>query len=271
MVTFTIPQQLRAVARSNQRLFYDAMFTCAWKSMHKLSADPKYLGAKKVGAMGILHTWTRQMHYHPHIHFLVPAGGLDKDGKWIAGRQDFLFPVRALSRLFRAQLLEVLKVNNIAYPPVVWRKEWNVNCEHKGNGQRALRYLSNYLFRVAISNSRIVKTDAESVTFRYKKRSSNKYRNEKVAPVEFVRRYLQHVLPKGFVKVRHYGFMAAAARSKIAKIAEQVLDGFASTPRIEMAQLLPQGYRCSCGARMLLSAILNPLVLLKGRQEAVQT
>ena len=271
MVTFTIPEQLRHIVRSNQRLIYDMMFGCAWKSMKKISADPKYLGVKKMGAMGILHTWTRQMQYHPHIHFLVPAGGIDKDGNWCAGRADFLFPVRALSRLFRAKVLEELKNAGIAYPPKLWNIEWNVNCENKGNGQRALGYLSNYLFRVAISNNRIVESDMQSVTFRYKKRTSDKYRKAKVSNLEFIRRYLQHVLPNGFVKVRHYGFMSAASTCDIAELAKQVLDGLELPLNDQAQQHKPMGYRCSCGARMLLAMLMGPTVITCNAKGEMQT
>jgi hypothetical protein len=261
MITFTVPEKMRRPIRSNQSALYDALFRCAWQSMALLAKDPRHLGAHTLGAIGVLHTWTRQLEYHPHIHFLVPAGGLDKQGQWVHGRQDFFLPVRALSRIFRAKMRDALRDLNLLYlvEEDVWKNEWNVNCENKGNGMYALSYLSNYLFRVAISNSRIVRTDAQTTTFRYKKQKSDKSKNCTLSTTEFIRRFLQHVLPKGFVKVRHFGFCAAHGTQRLAHIAEMIMEGFRCQPPPPAAlQYKPHGVRCSCGTQMKLVAFVHP-------------
>ncbi len=260
MLTFTVPQQLRRLIRSHQKALYEAMFRCAWHSMQLLAKDPRHLGAHTVGAIALLHTWTRQIEYHPHIHFLVPAGGLDRHGQWMRTRQDFFLPVRALSRIFRAKMRDALIEAGLyeSAEPSVWNVEWNVNCENKGNGMRALSYLSAYLFRVAISNSRILRADADTVTFQYKKQKSDKLKNTTIPTTEFIRRFLQHVLPKGFVKVRHYGLLAANGSHDFKKLAEMILEGFADTWCQKTHPAMPTGLRCCCGAAMKLVALIQP-------------
>jgi hypothetical protein len=265
MVTFTVPEQMRLPIRSNQRELYAALFTTAWQSMALLARDKRHLGAHILGAIAVLHTWTRQIEYHPHIHFLVPAGGLDKQGNWIRGRQDFFLPVRALSRIYRAKMRDEIKKLGLMHlvPPDAWNIEWNVNCENKGNGVRALSYLSTYLFKVAIANSRIVRADDQTVTFKYKKQKSDKFKNTTVTVTEFIRRFLQHVLPKGFVKVRHYGMLAANGKHDLKQIAAMIFEGF-KPPDISL--LLPKpkhrGVICSCGTLMMFAAFVPPQIPL---------
>jgi len=260
MLTFTVPEQLRRPIRSNQRVLYDALFTCAWQSMSLLAKDKRHIGAHTLGAIAVLHTWTRQLEYHPHIHFLVPAGGLGWQGEWLRCRQDFFLPVRALSRIYRAKMRDAIQNLGLMdfIAPEVWDIEWNVNCENKGNGIRALTYLSAYLFRVAISNSRIVRSDAETTTFLYKKQKSDKYKNCTLPTSEFIRRFLQHVLPKGFVKVRHYGFLAANGAYDANTLADLIMEGFRQTPRRTAPTRKPHGVLCRCGALMKLVAFVSP-------------
>jgi cation transport regulator ChaB len=260
MVSFTVPQQLRRIIRSHHKTLYAAMFSCAWNSIQLLAKDPRHLGAHTVGAIAVLHTWTRQIEYHPHIHFLVPAGGLDRQGNWVHSRQDFFLPVRALSRIFRAKIRDALTQAGLydSVDPHAWTIDWNVNCENKGNGMRALGYLSAYLFRVAISNSRIRRADADTVTFQYKKQKSDKLKNTTIPTTEFIRRFLQHVLPKGFVKVRHYGLLAANGSHDFKKLAQMILQGFADTWHENTRPTTATGLRCSCGAAMKLLALLLP-------------
>jgi cation transport regulator ChaB len=260
MVSFTLPQQLRRIIRAHQKALYAAMFTSAWQSMQLLARDPRHLGAHTVGAIAVLHTWTRQIEYHPHIHLLVPAGGLDRHGNWLHSRQDFFLPVRALSRIFRAKTRDALSEMGLydRVDAAVWTIHWNVNCENKGNGIRALGYLSAYLFRVAISNSRIRRADSDSVTFLYKKQKSDKLKNSTIPTTEFIRRFLQHVLPKRFVKVRHYGFLAANASYDFKHLAQMILEGFADTWQQNSRPPTATGLRCPCGAAMKLVAFLLP-------------
>jgi hypothetical protein len=258
MLTFTVPEQMRRPMRANQRELYDALFTCSWQSMALLAKDPRHLGAHNLGAIGVLHTWTRQLEHHPHVHFLVPAGGLNRKGEWMRSRQDFFLPVRALSRIYRAKMKDAVQKLGLmdAIPPEAWDIEWNVNCENKGNGMRALSYLSAYLFRVAISNSRIVRTDADTTTFLYKKQKSDKFKNCTLPTTEFIRRFLQHVLPSGFVKVRHYGFCAANGSHDVAEIADMIMEGF-RVPPMPPYLCKPHGVICTCGTIMKLVASVS--------------
>jgi hypothetical protein len=210
MITFTVPQTLRRFVRSNQRLAYSAMFKASSEAIDKLAADEKYVGGDLPGFLGVLHTWGRQLHYHPHIHYVVPGGALStKEHRWHPSRIDFFVPVRALSRLFRAKFRdEIAKAGLLGLiPPEVWQTDWNVNCQAAEAGEHSLRYLAPYVFKVAISNRRIVKVENRTVFFRYKKPRSRRWRIMALEVMEFIRRFLQHVLPTGFMKVRYYGFM----------------------------------------------------------------
>jgi hypothetical protein len=169
----------------------------------------------------VLHTWGRDLNYHPHLHFIVPGGAVGADRKsWLSSRVDFLIPVLAASILFRAKYKAIMDrlglLPNIA--PEVWDKAWNVNCKPVGDGRLALRYLAPYVFRVAISNSRIVKVEpgvdgTGRVTYTYRRSGTCVYKPMTVSAEEFIRRFLQHVLPSGFQKVRHFGFAHPRAKT----------------------------------------------------------
>lgn len=218
MVTFTLPEALRPVARRNQRIMYNLLFRTAGAALKELAWDPRYVGGQ-IGMVGVLHTWGRNLSYHPHVHYLVPAGGLSADGQqWVASRHNFLVPVKALSRLFRAKFHDALQRTDLFdhVPSEVWPKECVVHCKPVGDGTRALKYLAPYIFRVAISNSRILKVADGKVTFRYRVSDTGQVRVCSLTAEEFLRRFLQHVLPKGFVKVRYYGLFSAAKRHLLA-------------------------------------------------------
>lgn len=260
MVTFTVPQQLRKVIYSNRRVLYGVMFDCAWQSMRKLAVDKRHLGASLIGALGVLHTWSKQMVYHPHIHFLVPAGGLDDQGKWVGSRQDFFVPVKALSVIFRAKMCAALNELGLLsqVPTDVWKMGWNVNSQNRGNGVRALGYLASYVFRVAISNNRIVRSDNVNVTILCKKEKSEKLKPMTISVVEFVRRFLQHVLPQGFVKVRHYGFMSPSSKVDVAGLSAEMQSSdspVAKAAAVCSMEAKPLGFICKCGAAMKLSGV----------------
>jgi len=224
MLTFTLPDALRALARSHQRLFYDLLFRLASAAVQKLAQDPRFVGGQ-VGLLGVLHTWTRQLVYHPHVHFLAPAGGLtDQDHSWRSARANFFLPVRALSRLLRAKFRAALRQSPFfdQIPRTVWEQEWVVHCQPVGNGRRAFKYLAPYIFRVALSNNRIVSLAADQVTFRYRTSDTGQTRLCTLPAEEFIRRFLQHVLPKGFVKVRYYGFLASGQRSQLAALRQRL-------------------------------------------------
>ena len=210
MITFTLPEQLRDFARSNQRVVYAAMFKASSETIKKLSSDPKYIGGDLPGFFGVLHTWGRQLQYHPHIHYIAPGGAiLKEDGTWHPSRTDFYLPVRAMSKIFRAKVCEEMKKEGLLtqIPADVWKIDWNVNCQPVGDSRNSIKYLSAYVFKVAISDSRIVKVENRDVYFKYKKTGSKRWRTMKLDVMEFIRRFLQHVLPTGFMKIRYYGFM----------------------------------------------------------------
>ena len=171
--------------------------------------------------IGLLHTWGRNLSFHPHVHYLVPAGGLAADGQtWLPSRHNFLLPGEPLSILFRAKFRDALKKTKLfnLVPAQVWRQSWVVHCKAVGTGQQTLDYLGRYLFRVAISNQRIEKLQNGRVTFRFKDTATAKTKRCTLSAEEFIRRFLQHVLPKGFVKVRYYGFFSPGQRQTLHKI-----------------------------------------------------
>jgi hypothetical protein len=178
-----------------------------------------------MGMVGVLHTWGRNLSYHPHIHYLVPGGGLAANGKtWLPARNNFLLPVKALSRIVRAKFRDALRKTSLfaLVPASVWQQAWVVHCQPVGNGLTALKYLAPYIFRVAISNNRILKLADGKVTSRYRASDTGKLRTCTLAAEEFIRRFLQHVLPKGFMKVRYYGFLSSGCRHRLAAIRQQL-------------------------------------------------
>ncbi len=217
MVTFTLPEPLRALARSHQRVIYNLLFRSAAAALRQLAADARFVGGQ-IGLVGLLHTWTRAMVYHPHVHFLTPGGGLSGDGQvWKQSRPGFLVHVRPLGKLFRAKFRAGLKQAGLLrqVPAEVWRQAWVVHSKAVGTGQAALKYLAPYIFRVAISNSRIVRVAEGQVTFRYTPSGQKQSRLCTLPAEEFIRRFLQHVLPAGFVKVRYYGLFAPGQRQRL--------------------------------------------------------
>ena len=223
MITFTVPQELRRLIRSNQKVCYAALFKAASGALKKLAKDPRFVGSDLAGFTGILHTWTRQLEYHPHVHFIVPGGGLSKGGgEWKSSRSSFYIPAKPLGRIFRAAFIDLLKAEGLNVPPCVWETDWVVDARNVGDGKRALNYLAQYVFRVAISPGRIRRVTRTHVTFLHQRSGETKWRDCTLEIFEFMRRYLQHVLPHGFTKVRHYGFMAANCRVPLQRIRELI-------------------------------------------------
>ena len=225
MATFTIPEELRAVARNNQSVVYQAMFKSASDSLRTLEADKRFAGCSVAGFFGVLHTWGRKLQYHPHLHFIVPGGGLSKDrSKWINANGNFLVHVRALSKMFRGKLQKELQKSGLMdqIPDGVWSRDWVVHCKAVGDGRHTMKYLGAYVFRVAISAARIASYDGKNVRIKYQKVGSSKWRFMTLDVFEFMRRFLQHVLPKGFMKIRHYGFMSPNFSIPIQKIREMI-------------------------------------------------
>jgi hypothetical protein len=208
-LVFTLPSELREVVRSNQKTLYAVLFEAAIAALNKLGLDRKYIGGQ-LGMLTVLHTWTRAKEYHPHLHLLIPAGGLDKDGIWRPARKKFLVPVRALSPIFRAIFMKLAKkaLPEENYPKEVWKKNWVVFSRPTFNQtKKVLSYLARYVHRVAITNNSIIAMENEHVTFRYQNATTRQWKTMPLPAMEFLRRFLQHVLPKGFHKVRYYGFL----------------------------------------------------------------
>ena len=231
LITFTLPESLRPLARSHQKEIYNALLRCAAQSIQKLAKDPKYIGAQP-GMIGVLHTWTRKLDYHPHAHFLVTAGGLTADGlAWRRARNPtFLMPGRVLSPIFRAKLRDTLKATGLYdfVPKKAWKQKWVVHVTRTGDGEQMTEYLGRYLFRPPISNRSIVRYHAGRVTFRYRDSASKHQKRCTVTPEEFIRRFLQHVLPRGFTRVRHYGCFSPGSAKKLA-LARRLLEGLRGT------------------------------------------
>jgi hypothetical protein len=267
MLTFTVPEPLRAFIRAHPRSGYGALFEASAGAIKKLAPEPKFLGADAPGFLGVLHTWGRQLHYHPHIHYLVPGGALStRDGRWHACSPGFYLPVHALSAIFRAKFRDAMRALGLLdeIPDSVWEIDWNVNCQAVGNGQTTLKYLARYVFKVAISDQRIVAFDDTRVVFRYRKVHSNRPRIMRLTPFEFMHRFLQHVLPEGFMKVRSFGFLSpsfAMAREEL-KARVEMAHGFPLQDATAAAIAAPPPLCCPhCGGRLRYRRTILPLRL----------
>jgi hypothetical protein len=264
LLTFTLPEELREVARSHQKLVYSLLFRTSAAATQQLAQDARFVGGT-LGMVGVLHTWTRALIYHPHVHYVVPGGGLAADGTtWRPAREDFLLPVRALSVLFRAKFRDALRQTELfsEVPADVWTQDWVVHCQPVGNGAAALKYLAPYIFRVAISNRRILSLQHDQVTFGYTDARSGQRKTCTVGAEEFIRRFLQHVLPKGFSKVRYYGFFGPNQREALSKV-QRLLTGTATRARADphapAEPLATTELQCpTCGKPMQLVSTLRP-------------
>ena len=237
-VVFTLPSAIGDIAYTNKAVIYDLLFKASAETMLAIAADPKHLGAR-IAITAVLHTWGSAMTHHPHVHMIVPGGGLSPDGeRWIATKPNFFLPVLVLSKLFRRLMLEKLAAAHkagkltffgehahlagdkafAAFLAPMKRTRWFVYCKRPFAGPKAvLAYLSRYTHRVAISNRRLIAADADSVTFKvkdYRIEGPGRYTTMTLGPGEFIRRFLLHVLPKGFHRIRHYGLLAGTAKAR---------------------------------------------------------
>jgi hypothetical protein len=248
-VTFTLPRELRALAFAHQTVVYGVLMRSAAAALQRLAADPRYVGAR-LGCLAVLHTWTRAMLYHPHVHLLVTAGGLSADGAhWVPPKNPaFLVPVQALSIIFRAKVCAGLRRAGLLapLPPSVWTTPWVVHAQHAGRGQQVLDYLGRYVFRVAISHSRLEPIVDGHVTFRYRDNRTHDERYVRLTGVEFLGRFLQHVLPRGCAKVRYYGLWSASRRADLLRARHRLsaLALSAPAPQPEAPPPLPDLPRC---------------------------
>jgi hypothetical protein len=244
-VVFTLPAELRPLAAHNRRAVFDVLFTAAAATLLELGRDPRRLGAE-LGITMVLHTWARDLQFHPHVHAIVTGGGLSPDGtRWVQARRGHLFPVKVMGALFRGKLLAALEgavaCGELTLPggeaadPEAWarlrdrlyRKRWVVYAKRPfGGAEQVIRYLGRYTHRVGISNQRLVRADDDGITFR-----TRGDKTVTLSPDAFLGRFLQHVLPDGFVKIRHYGLLASSnATSKLAIARELLVAAAAAAP-----------------------------------------
>ena len=269
LVTFTLPSELRAVARAHPETIYPLLFRTSAAALQQLAQDPRFLGGQ-IGMLGVLQTWTREMRYHPHVHYLVPALALAPDGtRWLVGNSDFLVHVKPLGELFRAKFRAAMRQTPWAgqIDARVWAKSWVVDCRAVGSGMSALKYLAPYIFRIALSNNRIERLANDQVTFRYTVGKTGVQKRATLPVDTFIRRFLAHVLPKGFVKVRYYGLLAVGKRRLLTE-ARSVMAlvqavppplRAAAAPGSLVAVPEPDVRRCpSCGQPMQLIQTLQP-------------
>jgi hypothetical protein len=276
-VVFTLPAEIADIAYQNKALVYDLLFRAASETMRTIAADPKHLGAR-IGITAVLHTWGSAMTYHPHVHMIVPGGGIARDGtRWIASRPAFLLPVRVLGKLFRrlflTRLIELHGTGRLAFfgslAPLANRRaflqhlapvrkaRWVVYSKPPFAGPEAvLAYLSRYTHRVAISNRRLIAFDARGVTFSYKDYRRGEADRQQVmtlATDEFIRRFLLHVLPRGFHRIRHYGLLAGSARKTSLALARALLEVAPEPANDNVAEPADPRPPCPCcGGRMII-------------------
>jgi predicted Zn-ribbon and HTH transcriptional regulator len=273
---FTLPAAISDIAYQNKAVIYDLLFKSSSEAVLTIAADPKHMGAT-VGITAVLHTWGSAMMHHPHVHMIVPGGGISLDGqRWITCRRPrFILPVRVLSKLFRRLMLEKLIAAHAAgklqffgkhahlaerkafaaYLAPLRRRKWYVNTKPPFGGPEAvLAYLSRYTHRVAISNRRLIAADASGVTFKckdYRIKGPGRYKIMTLTTHEFIRRFLLHVLPKGFHRIRHYGLLTNTSRAENIARARQLLA--TAAPTIETAPGDAAADTCPCcGGRMLI-------------------
>jgi hypothetical protein len=224
-ITVTVPAELREVLRANQRDGYGALMQASAAAIIELARDPRYVGGT-VGVLAVLHTWTQQLALHPHVHCLVSGGGISDDAStWHPARQNFLVPIKALAKLVRGKFRALLqqKCPDLVIPEAAWQRPWILHVTAWGNGEQAvLDYLARYVFRIALTNARIVGLDDETVTIQFKERKAGQARTCRLSGEEFMRRFLQHVLPRGFHKVRYFGLWHPSHRDDATRVRQML-------------------------------------------------
>jgi hypothetical protein len=222
LVTFTVPEALRPWIRSHLRAGLDVLFSASAQALQDLAAHPKRLGAQ-LGMLGVVHTWSRTLIFHPHIHFLVPGGGLRPDGRsWMAARNGYLFPVKALGAhcrtLFKEALLDDPPKLFEPIPAKVWKQPWVVHCQPAGSGEKALRYLSRYIFKTATANRTVQRLANGQVRWPYRDSKTGEPKFVELEPHQLISRFLQHVLPRGYCRVRLFGWLHPAAKLRANRV-----------------------------------------------------
>jgi len=214
-LVFTLPEALRGLVRRHQKALLGALMSAAAHSLQTLAVDPRYVGGE-MAILAVLHTWSRALMYHSHVHCLVPGGGLAKDGTWHVARKTYLVPVAALSAIFRGKFIALARkaLPDESFPDTLWASPWVVYCKPALQGSdKILQYLGRYIHRVAITNRRIKAIHNGKVSFEFKDSRDCRWKTMTLPAEEFIRRFLQHVLPKGFHKVRYYGLLSPCKRT----------------------------------------------------------
>ena len=263
LITFTVPEELNPFFIHTAGEGLDALFKAASRALKKLAGNPRFLGADLPGFLAVLHTWGRTLNFHPHIHFVVPGGGIDTEkGLWRGTRKDFYAPGQALAKVFKGVFRELTADKGLydRIDPATWRKNWVVDCEAVGrNREGVLKYLAPYVFKTAITDNRIAAVGKGKVTFTYVKSGSARPRRMTLPVMEFIRRYLMHVLPNGFMRIRHYGFMGSGCSIPHEKLVALVR--MAHTFEVEAIDHVPAEKRrlhCpACGGRLVAKRILT--------------
>ena len=249
-VVFTLPASLNSLAIHQPKTVYDILFEATWETLKQFGKNK----GVQMGMIAVLHTWGQQLSLHPHLHCIVPGGGVDKDGQWKNIRSDgkFLFPVKALSKVFRAKFCEKLKAKEpVKYEQIrkeLWKKPWVVFAKNPfGNTHSVVEYLGRYTHKIAISNHRIKKIDNQNVTFDYKDYKMEGVKKQMtLTHGEFIRRFALHILPKRFVKIRHYGFLSSTWKRQKLKLLQEKLQ-VKVLVKVEKKPFLPKCPCCKTG------------------------
>ena len=283
-IVFTLPHQLAPLALQNKPLVYGLLFRCSAETLIEIAADPKHLGAE-IGFFSVLHTWNQKLQHHPHVHCVVPAGGLSQDhNDWVRPRSTrFFLPGGVLSKVFRGKFTAALlhahasgqlhfhgRLQGLVHPRLfrslirqLYVQRWVVYCKPPfGGPDQALRYLGAYTHRVAISNHRLVSLIDDKVTFRWRDSAHKNKKRLLTLPVdEFLRRFLLHVLPRGFIRIRHFGFLASRRRRALIPLCKQLLS--VATTDIPQALPAPSGVLCQTGTLWHCPICDGPMVLIE--------
>jgi hypothetical protein len=261
-VVFTLPDTFNSLALSNKRVIYNALFDAVRQTLLEVAANPKHLGAR-IGFLAILHTWGQNLSLHPHLHCVIPGGGLSPDGKWVACRKGFFLPVRVLSRVFRGKFIDSLKCAWIAgeihgiendgdFARLIdasVKHDWVVYAKRPfGGPEQVLKYLARYTHRIAISNRRLISMDDRNVTFLWKDYAHrNRPRTMTLDASEFLRRFLMHAVPRGFMRIRHFGLLANRVRSANLALCRRLIGSALPVNLFDPAPQLPPCPFCQRG------------------------
>ncbi len=274
LITFTVPPEVQRVLRSHPREGYEALFQASSAALKTLAQNERHVGTLRPGFFGVLHTWGRDLNYHPHVHYVVAGGGLNADAtQWKPSRPNYFVPDTALATVFRAKLRDEFRARGLFdnVDPVAWTRAFIVDCKAVGDGRGTLKYLAAYVFRVAVTERRITHCnwhpdiDHARVRLLVKRSGTTKYRPLELSVMEFFRRYLQHVLPSGFHKLRHYGFLSSHCSVPLLQIRwlvaianDRVID--LCRTEVLVTPVRPPLKCPACGGVMICHEILLPTV-----------